>query len=236
VEWLCYRDALRLMPVEKLGAIAPQAIAVVANVLELANDIPIPPEIIPTEDGPPCPVRQWVGRIGDRFFTVECEAKVSPHDSALLRTGYLPSQDQRGDWSVLLEFQPLPKSLYIKRPLFIESRNSNPKYVVYRPHPQGWQTTVYKAESAADAESLLAFMKQDAWNDGCFVGEPSPKGNWAMVQGEGHSMGTSPELNDALRFACEWSLRYGTEVLVKDLSGARKEAFVIRQGRVLRPS
>jgi hypothetical protein len=76
--------------------------------------------MIPTEYGPLGPIKQWSGRIGDRLFTVECETKERPHDSVMISTGFLPNQDELGDWVVLRELQELPKSIYVTRPCFIE--------------------------------------------------------------------------------------------------------------------
>lgn len=234
MEWFTYAHGLTRARDLLADKIVPQAIGVMADVRTLVRDIPIHPELIPPEYGPPGPMQQWSGQIGDRLFTVECEANDSPHDSALISTGFLQNQDKLGDWVVLLELLELPKSIYITRPLFIESRNVHPKCVVYRPDPQGWKTAIYKAASQAEAENLLAFMKQDTWNEKCLVGEPSPPGKWAIVQGERVMLGYGTELNEALKFACEWSLRYAPIVLVvKDVSGVNTKEYVVSEGRVL---
>jgi hypothetical protein len=236
VEWFTYHDMSIIVSASLTGKLVPQVISVMADVQALVRDIPTPPETIPPEYGPPGPVQQWSGRVGHRLFTVECEARDSPHESVLIRTGFLQTQDELGDWVALLELQQLPTSVFITRPLFVESRNVHPKCVVYRPDARGWNTAVYKAASETEAEKLLAFMKQDAWNEKCFVGEPPPPGKWVIVQGERVLVGKGSELNEALMFACEWSLRYGsTELLVKDSTGTSKEVYVVSQGRVLQP-
>lgn len=235
MEWFTYEHGQALVPKQLMRNLVPQALAVVAEVQILAKDIPIRPELIPAEYGPPAPMQQWSGRIGNRLLTVECEATDSPHESVLIQTCFLPDQDEFGDWVVLLELQALPKSIIITRPLFIESRNAHPKCVVYRPESQGWNTPIYKAASLIEADNLLTFMQQDTWNDRCFIGDPEPAGKWVIIQGDRVMVGYGSELHAALRFACEWSLRYApVALLVKDVSGASNDTYVISQGCVKR--
>jgi hypothetical protein len=154
----------------------------------------------------------------------------------VIRTGFLQSQDKAGDWIVLLELQELPKSIVVRRPFFIESRTVSPNWVLYRLDSRGWKTAIYAATSEDDAERLLAFIKQDEWNQACFVGKPEPPGKWVTVQGGRVILGTCRGLNEALRFACEWSLRYdAAEILVKDVSGKSEQVFEVSRGRVLNP-
>lgn len=233
MQWLTYSEARDVAQVLGFNQSEPQIVTLFAYSDRLISEIPTRPVLIPAGNVPPSAIHQWFARIGDRLLIVECEANDPPHDSVMIRTGYLRNQDDLGDWVVLEDVQALPLPIYARRPLFIESRNTQSPRVVYRPDPQGWNTAVYRAGSQAEADSLLAFMMQDAWNVGCYVGGPSLQGQWVVVQGKEELRGTSSEMNEALRFACEWSLRYGTNVLVKDASGKSKEVFVIRQGRVL---
>jgi hypothetical protein len=237
MEWFTYADGLRIAP-SLVGTCAPQIISVMADVSALTKDIPTQPELIPSDNGPPGPTQQWCGRIDDRLITIECEANNSVEERGILiRTGFLKRQDELGDWSAILDLQELPTSIHITRPLFIESRNVGPDCAVYRAHTQGWNTLLYRAASRTEAEDLLTFLRQDRWNEGCFIGEPEPPGKWATIQGDEVILGGGSELNSALRFACEWSLRYAPVVLlVKDVSGINNDVHVVSQGRVLQPS
>lgn len=123
------------------------------------------------------------------------------------------------------------------RPLFVESRNTPVSCVVYRPDPQGWSVPIYQAKSRSEAEGLLAFLKQDSWNEACYVGDPEPPGDWIMVQGENIVLGNGRGLNWQLKSACEASLRYGGKTIkVRDSSGSNNQEYLISQGRVLRSS
>ena len=71
-------------------------------------------------------------------------------------------------------------------------------------------------------------------NRTCFIGAPEPAGEWATIQGEEIIRGTSSDLNGALRFACDWSLRYEPMVvLVKDVSGKNEGIYTVARGRVV---
>lgn len=209
-----------------------QTITVFAETGTLVSEIPTQPIIIQPEHGSPSPTHQWYGILGERLITIESEATGAPHNSVVIHTIFLKNQDMFGDWIVLRELQELPKAIYIKRPLFIESRVLRPKCAVYRPDPQGWKTAIYAAASQMDAEELLKFIKQDTWNETCFVGEPASPGKWVIVQGQSVILGTGSGLNEALKFACEWSLRYAPEkIIVKDISGTTKDVYVVFQGK-----
>lgn len=68
-------------------------------------------------------------------------------------------------------FGPLPAAIYVSRTTFIESRTTNPDFVVYRQHPHGWNTSIYEASSCNDADGFLDFLLNDPLNEGGYVGD-----------------------------------------------------------------
>jgi hypothetical protein len=213
-----------------------QMVTLFAEVSSLTSDIPVQSKQEPPGKGPPTAIRRWFGKIGDRLFEIQADASGILNPSAVVvYTFFLPAQDIQGDWSVLVDLKPLPRSIHVARPLFIESRCTTPQFVVYRPDPQGWSTPIYNAASSTDAEHLLAFMNLDGWNEGCFIDDPEPPGKWATIQGDEVILGTGSDLNSALRFACDLSSRNPSRSFqVKDISERNDEVYVVCDGRVLR--
>jgi hypothetical protein len=157
---------------------AAQAIGFAADVAELSAEIPIPPERIGTDQGPPSPLNRWYGCILDRVFSVDAQAdQRRDQTSVLIWTPFVEPHGIADDWSVLLELRTLPKSIHSSRPLFIDSRNQHPVCVVYRPNAQGRNSVLYQAASRDDARRLMDYLFRDVWNHSCFIGEPeSPAG------------------------------------------------------------
>jgi hypothetical protein len=217
------------------SALVPQVISLSADVPELLADIPVAPDYIGTDQGPPLPINRWYGCIDERLIIVD--SQVNPHfghSSVLIHTAFVGEPSGIGDWKILPSLRSLPKAIHVSRPLFIESRARHPPRVVYRPSPQGWKSVLYKAASQADAEQLMSFLTLDAWNQSCFIGNPEPAGNWVAFQGEERISGSGSELNAALQIACKWSLRYpGVKVSVRDTSGVNGDVFKVFQGHVL---
>jgi hypothetical protein len=234
MEWLRYKD-LGVLASTLCKHYVPQVLSVAAHTAALLSEIPTEPRLVLPNEGPPSSMNHWYGKRGERLFTIESEASGQLEPASIrIYTGFLETQDADGDWTVLIELEALPSSIYISRPLFIESRNTNPIRVVYRHDPQGWKTPLYKAASTTEAERLLAYLKRDKWNDSCSIGEPEPGGEWAAIQGGQVIRGTGSGLNSALKFACQWSLRYApAELLVRDITGNNKTIFVVSKGHVL---
>jgi hypothetical protein len=234
MEWLSFNNA-RIAARELVRDYAPQVVALVADTVALREEIPVQPQLISPAEGPPSAMHRWYGRIHNRLITIESETTAAVgRSSVMLYTGFLEMQDELGDWAVLLDLRTLPRSILFSRPLYIESRNVDASAIVYRPEPQGWKTAVYKAASLTEAETLLAFLKHDDWNDACFVGEPEPPGKWVTIQGGEVVLGTGSGLNSALKFACDWSVTYAPIILqVKDISGVNNDVYLVSQGRVL---
>jgi hypothetical protein len=231
MRWLT-RD--QLQELYRHSPVPTQAISLASDVAALCNDIPVPPEAVGPSDGPASPLNRWYGSIDRRPLVVDAEVTPQPgQTSVLIHTPYAVEQIRSDDWAVLLELRALPKSIFVSRPLFIESRNEPPICVVYRPDPQGWNSALYKAASQEDADRLLKFLRTDDWNESCFVGKQVP-GKWVSCQGQQVIYGIGSELNVALQFACYWSLRYApATILVKDISGASSVVYAVSQGRVL---
>ena len=237
MEWLTYSDAKLLTQALRTDRCLSQVISVAADTNALLTHMPTKPRLVLPEEGPPAAMNEWYGRIGNRLVTIQCEARgaIKP-GSVCIFTGFLEVQDKVGDWAVLLELGDLPQAIYVRRPLFIESRCTKSSFVVFRPDTQGWKTAIYRAASEADAKNLLTFIGTDDWNKTCFIGSPEPVGKWVIEQCEQLISGVSPELSSALRFACEMSLQANVELLVKDASGINSKIYVISKGNVTKES
>jgi hypothetical protein len=246
MNWFTGSDAMT--PIERPST-EPQFISVVADVPQLYMEVPNSPRLILPSEGPPSPVHQWYGRIGNRWIVLECEVNlpvsavtdITTEPGSVLIYTHFPEQEKKdGDWTSLTELVGLPSSVFVTRPLSIASRCTNPNLVVYRPNARGWKDTIYYTDSCREADNLLAFLKQDNWNESCFIGEPEPGGEWGIVQDEGMGreliLGAYPELNSTLKVACKMSLRFvpSTILTVKDLTGSHLGLrYQITQGRVI---
>jgi hypothetical protein len=237
MRWLTLDEAIA-QGFQVRGSPLPQVIELAADSEKVAAQIPVPPRHLEMGDipGPSC---QWYGLIGERAVILEGER--SKHalvpDRIFVHTSYLEPQDTLGDWVVMHEFTELPGAICLTRPLHIMSRNRKREHVVYRPDPAGWNANIYDAASRHEAEELLDFLKQDAWNEGCFVGAPEPEGYWSAMRSDGggqHVLCTYPHRNAALSFACNESSRTPSAVIVvKDRSSATNEQYVVSGGRVI---
>lgn len=237
MDWI-NRDELPTLVRCGENAITPQMIILCADTSQLVVDIPVQPTIISPDNGPPVAVWQWYARLADRLIVIESAADAPFQQSAInIYTHFLQRQDTCGDWSVLIDLQPLPASIYVARPLFIESRAISPQFVVYRPDPQGWNTAVYKATSRADAEALVDFIMADRWNEACFIGEPEPAGKWAIAHKDEIILGTGSGLNWALKSACEMSQKNPSVMYrVVDISKTSSDVYRVYKGNVVKPA
>lgn len=235
MQWLTYEAALTFGR-ELAGDCRPQVISLIADSGKLAGVLPTYPHVVPPTEGVPCAMRRWYARLDGRIITVECVADSHIETSSvLIHTRFTERQDTLGDWAVLLDLQVLPNVIYVSRPLYIESRIPKPDCVVYRPDSHGWNMPVYNAASRNDADRLLEYMYKDIWNRRCFIGEPEPLGTWATVQDEQVIRGTGSQLHEALRFACDVSLKNPKQVLVvRDISGLNaNNMYFVSHGHVL---
>jgi hypothetical protein len=209
-----------------------QMLTLGADVPSLIATIPISPETTLAGEGPPSPAHRWFGVVDHRPFEIQADAISTPTASAVaVYTPFLTSQDDAGDWTVLLDLQSLPPAIHASRPLYIESRTQDPAFVVYRPEKQGWETCLYEAASHDDACKLLEFLLNDPWNATCHIGPPPPKGTWATIQNGEPLLGYGSDLNAALLFACEFSVRKPSmQYLVKDLSGQSNLVYEVLNG------
>ena len=238
MNWIPYQEALRHFRAINSRR---QLVALPADIATLHKDIPLSPHVISPGDGLWSEVYRWYGQIGVRCLTVEypVDAPANAAGQILVTTPFMEAAPDRCDWTILLELQDLPRSIHVARPLFIEGRVSNPRLTVYRPDPRGWNDAVYGAASSEDAESLLAYLRQDPWNDGCLVGEAELPGYWTILlhdRGVDQIVGAYPSKNSALSVACEYSLRNNPQstLIVKDRSDTNSpDVYHIRDGRVV---
>lgn len=233
MEWLSFTDAVPLSH----GLDCPvQFVAVMADIPRLNKEIPIPPRLVLPSEGPASPVNCWYGRIGNRLLAIECEAQAALHemDEIGIYTPFVDSRHTLGDWAILLELRELPSSVLLTRPVYIESRTSHSMYAVYRPNPKGWDDAIYRTGTSGEAESLLRYMKDDRWNDSCFIGATEPQAKWSISQttdGKVQLLGTYPEKALALSVACRMSLDLPDSVLtVADLTKRSAETFSVCAG------
>jgi hypothetical protein len=238
MKWLTPDDMVRL----KTAIDSPlQTISIVANLSQLSVDIPILPQLVSEEEGLPSPAQRWCCQIESRFVFIEREMCPDSQiaEQVAIYTPFLSSDEKLGDWKTLLELQKLPGSIIVTRPLFIESRTTLPNCVVYRPDSRGWSDTVYRSFSYAEAKDFLSYLKKDAWNDHCYIGEPSPLGEWSIIVidvDRERVIGAYAEKDLALKVACEMSIRQSIKqpISVKDLSGVHpSDVYKISSGRVL---
>ena len=231
MRWLHYSD---LTPQPDL----PQAVNLLADVKALAKQIPFIPRQIPTSEGPPSPMFEWYGRIGQRLVVIETAADLDAADAVVVRTPYI-SADRGGDWKILHELSELPDCIRLTRPLGIESRTRCSNQVIYRPHECGWNDAIYVAASRAEAEGLLNYLAGDNFNANCFIRESETEGEWGIIRKvDGHEevIGAYPRLNATLRVACQMSLRRGQSMplLVRGLHhGAAGHWYEVVNGRVV---
>jgi hypothetical protein len=239
MKWLTQDDIARL---PKAIDSPIQTISVVANLTRLSTEIPLLPQLVTEDEGLPSATQRWCCQIEGRFVCIEQELCPNPRatDQVAIYTPFLHSNEGSGDWKVLLELEKLPESIIVTRPLFVESRTTSPCCVIYRPDSRGWSDSVYRSSSYLEANEFLSYLKKDTWNDLCYIGEPSPLGEWSIIVLEldqQRVLGAYPEKNVALRVACEMSLRQeiGQPISVKDLSGLHPtETYKISLGRVMR--
>lgn len=234
--WL-KRDDANAQNFQVRGSPTPQEIEFPAYCDKLKAQIPLEP-YFEQEGFIPGPSYQWYAWIGKRPLILECERRdAGVSHRVFVHTSYLAEQDRRGDWTVLLELSELPDSIHVGRPNFIMSRVREPKHVVFRPDPAGWNQTLYNAGSRGEAEELLEFLRLDQTNATCFIGPPEPLGQWSAIQNvNGHErvLCTYPFRNAAMSFACEFSLRTPSAVLVvKDLSRSDPKQYRVSDGQVV---
>lgn len=237
MHWMTFEEATERR-FQVRGTPVPQQIELLADVKELSNEIEVPGRFMEMGDIPG-PSFQWYAWIGDRPIILEREAKVGEGipERVFIHTSYLERQDKFGDWSVLRELTELPISIYVTRPSHIVSRSANHDYIVFRPDSSGWNALVYSAASLREAEELLEFLKQDQWNESCFIGSSERDGIWSAIRnhdGEEQILCTYPQRNTALNFACRVSLQLGQGVItVKERSSVSKDQYVVSEGRVI---
>jgi len=171
MEWLSLEQALAQG--FQVRGDPPQYLELPAELDRLASQIPTPAHFEQIGIAP-SPSYQWFARIGERAIIVEREKPaINPEGRVFVYTNYLPKQNELGDWTSLLDLAELPSSIYVTRPRYILSRTLDPEHVLFRPDEMGNNLPVYNAASRHDAEGLLAFLKQDSFNELCFIGPPS---------------------------------------------------------------
>jgi len=233
--WMTQAEAIA-QHFQVCGSPVPQEIEFPADLQKLSAQIPVPARF--EQQGiVPAPTYQWYGMIGTRPLILGYEKDRPAGERVFIYTSYLHQQDQSGDWTVLLELSELPDSIFVMRPNFIMSRVREPKHVVFRPDPAGWNASLYAAASYEDADSLLKFLRQDKANDGCFIGPPEPQGQWATIQKDSEGervLCNYPMRSTAISFACQVSSCTPSLVLVvKDLSRNSPDQYFVREGRVI---
>ena len=238
MEWLTLEKAIAQN--FQVHGSPPQYLEFPADIKKLSAEIPT---IARAEEAGliPGPSYQWYAQCGDRWLILECEQDPqSSSTRAFLHTSYLQRQDQFGDWSVLTELSNLPSAISVTRPTFILSRTTMPEWVVFRPDPAGWNSVVYNASSHRDAENLLAFLKNDTYNNNCFIAQPEREGLWSAirtVEGEEEVLCTYPTRSGALSVACHFSNEKPSELLVvRDRSSASSQQYFVSGGRVTDPA
>ena len=232
MEWLTAEEAKRLFR----SAGPAQMIMLAADLAQLRKEIPLPP--VPSDGGPPTPSIWWFARTKERYIQFECQEEPLATDAqwVLIYTPFLKQRESGGDWEILRELGELPSSIFALRPLFIESRFSESRDLVYRPHPRGWKDMIYAAASHNDAFDLLEYLRLDPWNDTCFVASPEPEGKWSIITRSNNVIGCYPSLEATLRVACNWDLPWGPDVIltVRDPSGQNpNREYQIAYGRVI---
>jgi len=130
MNWFHHEDAIPKF--EGINCVA-QEISVAADLTALRHHIPVPPQLILRQDGPPSSVYRWFGQIDARYLTIECPVELSTDECehVTIATPYDPNARGMYEWSVIMELQTLPPSIVMTRPLFIQSRAENPQCVVY---------------------------------------------------------------------------------------------------------
>jgi hypothetical protein len=68
LEWLSFKNGLALAS-SFCADLQSQLVSLFADLSILSKHIPIAPESTLTDLGP---MYEWIGRVGDRFFTIEC--------------------------------------------------------------------------------------------------------------------------------------------------------------------
>lgn len=238
MEWMSYEEAKSR--VDRIKApFETQRILVTADIEGLKSSIPHPPDIRTLEHGEQVDYCVWHFANKHRIFYMECPA--DPTNQQLvpwvdITTIYLENQGNDGDWKTLKELAGISPSLYLYRPIEVQSRNETPECTVYRETPFNWPDPVYHAKSKEEAESLLAFLKDGGHQGGYFIDKPPPKGDWAVFYGD--YSGPSGKVYKGkmlgmLTWHCENSTK-GCECKIKDLSGANNFYFHIKDGKVNR--
>jgi hypothetical protein len=213
----------------------PQVLGLPVDAQRIADDIPIPPIIVPTSDGPPSITWRWLALFEHRLIVIDIAVHKSALDNtAYCQTHFFPTQDARGDWSVLLELQALPATFDILFPTYIESRMVGSQHIVYRPDFRGIEIPIYNGSSLSDALGLVEYLRRDGRNCSCFVSGPHPDAGWKITDDAGSCHGGIGPLNSQLMQACELSLKYpGKELIVlADLRGIG-DVYRIVNGRVV---
>lgn len=213
-----------------------QTIHLTADTVRLPAEIPTSAELVPAEKGLLSPTYRWYGVLENRLAIVECEVMgASSTSSVLVQVAFEEAARPLGDWSLLPKLSCLPPSIFVSRPLWIESRNRDPHCVVYRPNACGWRDAIYKASSRAEADRLMAYLRQDPWNASCYIGEPDTPGTWVAEQDDGQVLrGTGADLGSAIEFACIGSSRYASKTYrVRETSGASDDVYTIQEGRIV---
>ena len=209
----------------------PQRISLFANTLKLQEDMAPYPFIMDGDNVLTSIL--WYGKIGSRGFSLECV--VNSPAWQRMATIYTYFSDVPGieDWRMVLEFYRLPTSVYSTRPYFIDSRSRSLDYVVFRPDPRGWDTPIYRAASAQEAENFLSFLNTDNWNDGCFIGQEEG-GAWGVFVMNGsveRQIAGYPSLSETLGWACGIS-RTDLEITVRKAHDTNsKKRYRITDGR-----
>lgn len=207
MNWLTLNDAKVRF---RNSGLIPQTISVGADVSKLYEEIPLPPELGPREDGVPSPVHRWYAVIQERLVEIECQVTFQRYErpEVILYTPFSEKRDQRGDWTVLCDLEELPPSIHLTRPSFIENRVASPTYVLYRPDPRGWAEAIYRTDCRAESEALLNYLVQDTYNASCFIGEPEVPGEWGIVQlALTKEQVRSVHIHKNLQH-CRWHLKY----------------------------
>lgn len=238
MEWMSYEEA-RLRVARIKVPFETQRIVVEADIEGLKSSIPYPLDLRTLEHGEQVDCCVWHFANEHRIFYMECPAdpinqKLAPWVE--ITTIYLEDPGKDGDWETLKELAGISASLYLHRPIEVQSRNDTPECTVYRETPFNWPDPVYHAKTCTEAESLLAFLKDGGHQSSYFIDKPPPKGDWAVFYSD--YSGPSGKVYKGkmlgmLTWHCESSTR-GHECKIKDLSGANKFYFLIKDGRVNR--
>lgn len=214
----------------------PQYLCLAADLHKLHQVMPLPPVLDDDSYSQPIPKHQWFGRVGTQMVIIECVANYQAskrYDGSLF---IITPPIDGPDWTILFPLQGLPSFIFPTRPYRICSKNDNPKAVVCRPDPHGWEDEVYFSPTWNEAEDLLAYLRQDDFNRDCYVGDFEPPGTWeAMTADRKEVLACYSDKNSTLRVACEMSLQKRCDIVVVDaLDRVSGRQYRIRNGFVVR--